>query len=603
MSGDRRGSGRDTVVALTALTGFSLVWGPVLVDLVGAWSGGGYYTYGYLVPLFSAFLVWDERRTLAGPPAWRLEGLVVVAAGFGLLLVGGSIQSLSLRGLSLVIAVAGLALFALGPARFRRLSFATAFLVFMTPLPHGVIPAVSLPLQRLAAASTGTVLALIGVPVTRDGLLLELPTVTLQVTEACNGLRFLLAMTVLGVAFAWATRARLGERAVIVAAALLVAIGANVVRVIGTALLADLYGPEAAMGFFHLAYGKVVYLAALVPFVAFVIRLRRRGDVSSPLPSAAPDAGPLTVSVLVPTKNRPALLAEAVRSLLRQTARIDELVIADQSDTEDGRHAVEALLAAQPEERRPALIHVWDRTINGTAAARNVALERACGDVVVYCDDDVAAEPDVIERLLAHYRRRPGLGGVAPVITNYPAPSWIRRALYTVFCLGPFRDERQPVYWYWRRYAPGRLVRVRMFTGAMMSFRRSALAGVRCDGRFRGPSVGEDIDMCWALSLRGIPLAIATDARIVHNRAPREVRRGEAALITSWAFLYDKHVPKTFGNRAAFLWFLTGVLLVGAVASVQQRRLAPLRSALTGLRHVLNDYEGSSFLAPRSHAA
>src|SRR5207247_2112890 len=120
---------------------------------------------------------------------------------------------------------------------------------------------------------------------------------------------------------------------------------------------------------------------------------------------------------------------------------------------------------------------VWDRASNGAAAAGNAGLDRARGDIVVFCDDDVVPEPVVIERLLAHYAALPELAGLAPLIINYERPGWIGRLGHRIFRLGPFRDERQPVYWNWQRYPEGVLVPVRMFTGALMSVRRAALAG------------------------------------------------------------------------------------------------------------------------------
>src|SRR5207237_7317200 len=118
-------------------------------------------------------------------------------------------------------------------------------------------------------------------------------------------------------------------------------------------------------------------------------------------PRGAHEAPVMTVSVVVPTKDRAALLAETVRALLAQTMVADELIVVDQSATEDGRRAVIALVEAAPAGARPALTYVWDRAINGAAAARNAGLDRARGDIVVFCDDDVVPAPVVIERLLA----------------------------------------------------------------------------------------------------------------------------------------------------------------------------------------------------------
>jgi GT2 family glycosyltransferase len=192
---------------------------------------------------------------------------------------------------------------------------------------------------------------------------------------------------------------------------------------------------------------------------------------------------------------------------------------------------------------------------------------------------------------------------LAPVITNYAPPSLPRRLYRAMFCLGPFRDERQPVYWFWRQYPRPARVPVRMFTGAMMSFRRSALEGVRHDARYRGASVGEDIDLCWTLGRMGARLAIVTDAHIVHNRAPRPTARPEEAQIAAWGFLYQKHLPKTPVTRAAFAWYVVGIFVGALVTAVHERSLEPLRSAAAGLRSVWTDYADSRFLAPAPERA
>jgi len=312
----------------------------------------------------------------------------------------------------------------------------------------------------------------------------------------------------------------------------------------------------------------------------------------------APAAETLTVSVVMPTKNRMLFLVAAVRALLAQTVTPDELIVIDQSDDDTSSARIAALVAATPAPRRPRLTYVLDRTINGAAAARNAGFDRATGDIVVCCDDDVLAEPTVIERLLTHYRVAPEYAALAPVITNYEPPGALHRAYNSVFCLGPFRDERQLVYWFWRDYPRPARVPVRMFTGAMMSFRRSALEGLRHDARYRGASVGEDIDLCWTLWRRGARLAIVTDAHIVHNRAPRPASRYEEAQIASWGFLYQKHLPRTLATRAAFAWYIAGVFVSATVYAVHERSLDPLRSAVAGLRGVWTDYAHTKFLVP-----
>ncbi len=269
---------RAGVVALVVTAAILLValYAPVMRALVEVWATIPYYSYGFLVPVFSAWALWDNRHQLAHPaPAWSAGGLALLGGGLALLVAGTSLRSLPLAALSIPVVLAGLARLVLGPSRFGAAVFPLAFLAFMAPLPDGALPALSLPLQRLAAWFAGHALEVLGIPVVREGLRIELPSVILLVTEACNGLRFLLAMIVVGTAFAWTTQPSPARRAAVVALAIVVAIVANLARVTGTGLLAHYWGPEAAMGFVHVAYGKLIYLVMLLPFVAGVLLLRR----------------------------------------------------------------------------------------------------------------------------------------------------------------------------------------------------------------------------------------------------------------------------------------------------------------------------------------
>lgn len=254
-----------------------LLYAPTLHELAALWLRVPYYSYGFLVPLFSAYLLWESRaRWWPGRPAWSGQGLMLLAAGLGLLATGLALDSLTLAVLSVPCSLGGIARLGLGRERAKAVAFPLLFLGLMAPVPAAALAAVSLPLQRLAAWFTERALAMLGVSAVREGLFVHLRAVTLEIDEGCSGLRFLLAMIVVGIAFAWLGPASPGRRAAIVILAVAVGLGANLVRVLGTALLAEHYGREAATGFFHLAYGKVVYAVMLVPFIAGVLLLWRR---------------------------------------------------------------------------------------------------------------------------------------------------------------------------------------------------------------------------------------------------------------------------------------------------------------------------------------
>jgi exosortase len=253
------------------------LYGPVLSDLVGVWTTNPYYSYGFVVPLFSAWASWDARDSLRGVrPAWSWLGLGLAGAGLALLATGDANGSLTMRALSLPAVLAGALVLVMGPGRFAALLFPVVFLAFMAPLPADVIPAISRQLQGLAAWFTAHVLPMVGIPAALDGFSVRIPGFVLDVNESCNGLRFLLAMIVIGAAVAWSTRTGPRRRFGIVALAVVVALAANLIRVAGTGFIAYQYGAAAASGASHVVWGKAVYLTMLVPFALGVIALRRR---------------------------------------------------------------------------------------------------------------------------------------------------------------------------------------------------------------------------------------------------------------------------------------------------------------------------------------
>jgi exosortase len=253
-----------------------VAWVFVLRELAAVWWNVPYYSHALLVPLFSAWLIMDEVRS--GPPGSPapLPGALLLVVAAGALLAGITAGSLPLRALSIVPGAFGVALLARGAAGTRAVAFPLGFLVFMVPLPDAVLPRLSLELQQIAAGFAALALPALGIPAVPDGLFIHLPAdVVLHVSEDCNGMRFLFAMLAVGTAFAGTVLHTCARRALTVALAVVTAIAANGVRVTGTGVIAYTWGPEAASGFLHLAYGKAVYAVMLVPFAALVLLLRR----------------------------------------------------------------------------------------------------------------------------------------------------------------------------------------------------------------------------------------------------------------------------------------------------------------------------------------
>jgi exosortase len=265
-----------------------VLWAPTLGQMIHAWRADSYAGHGPFVPLFSALVAWIERdRLRAAAASGHPAGLVLVAAGVAALGLGHLAGSLLLQGFSLVAAVAGVVAWRFGWACLRAAAFPVVFLVLMVPLPRAVVEVVTLELQLFAAGFAAGALRLLGIPVYQTGIVIELPALTLKVAEVCNGLRFLLALLVLTVAFAQVTQRTLGRKIVLTAAAIPIAILANATRVAVIGLAVQLVGPQAASGAIHHAIGKVVWVLTLVPLVVFGILLAR-GEARTGVESRAP---------------------------------------------------------------------------------------------------------------------------------------------------------------------------------------------------------------------------------------------------------------------------------------------------------------------------
>lgn len=252
--------------AVSLLAGaVTFVYWQVFVRLVDAWANDGNYSHGYLIVPIAAYFVWERRaqlRSTTPRPTWF--GLVVFAGGILVLLAGLLGSELFLSRISLLGVLAGMVLFLLGWRHLRILAFPLAFLLLMIPLPAIIFNQIAFPLQLFASRVGETVISAAGIPVLREGNVLILANTSLEVAEACSGIRSLISLLTLGILYGYFSDPRGWVRTAIALSAIPVAILANGARVAGTGILAHWWGPEAAQGFFHEFSGWVVFIVAFV---------------------------------------------------------------------------------------------------------------------------------------------------------------------------------------------------------------------------------------------------------------------------------------------------------------------------------------------------
>lgn len=240
-----------------------------LTRLLSQWTHDQNFSHGFFVPLFSAFVIWQDRDRLARidpRPAWF--GLAVLAAGLCLLIIGQMGAELFLARFSLLLLLAGVVILFYGWNLFRAVMFPWAFLLLMIPIPAIVLNQITFPLQLLASRVAAAILPLLGVPIFREGNVISLPRMTLEVAEACSGIRSLMSLVTLAIIYGYLLEKRLWVRWVLALASVPIAVAANSVRIIGTGLLVQYWDPNKAEGFFHASWGWIIFVIALAMLYA-----------------------------------------------------------------------------------------------------------------------------------------------------------------------------------------------------------------------------------------------------------------------------------------------------------------------------------------------
>jgi len=248
--------------AVCLVGGFLLCYGPILVGMVLQWWNVSFYSYAFLIPVVSAYLVWIRRDQLSAlvPQPHYMGGAILLGAGLLALLIGQAGGIKALQQVSLLITLPGMVLWLFGKAVLRALWLPIAFLWFMIPIWEVVTDPLHLPFQSLSANLGVMMLRVVGIPVYQDGVFIHLPNITLEVARACSGVNYLIAVLATSIPLATIVLTAVWRRVVLVLLAMAVSALANSLRVALIGMLAyydlsgDLHGP------YHMLHGVFVSL-------------------------------------------------------------------------------------------------------------------------------------------------------------------------------------------------------------------------------------------------------------------------------------------------------------------------------------------------------
>ena len=257
---------KKSILGFVVLAGcFAVLYHHVIAKLVHDWYSDDNYSHGFLIVPIALYFVWERRNKLkeaiTRPSAW---GLVIVLGSVALLLAGILGSELFLTRISILGIIGGAVLFLYGRNHLKILFFPIAFLLLMIPIPAIIFNQIAFPLQLLASRFGELALMACRVPVLREGNVIHLANTSLEVAEACSGIRSLVSLLTLGIVYGYFTDSRLWIRVILALGTIPIAIAANGIRVAGTGIAAHYYGPQAAQGFFHSFSGWIIFIAAFI---------------------------------------------------------------------------------------------------------------------------------------------------------------------------------------------------------------------------------------------------------------------------------------------------------------------------------------------------
>src|SRR6266853_3397332 len=236
------------------------LYGPVVIQMVVQWWHDPDYSHGFVVPLFVSYVLCqrrhDLRQVLFAPNSL---GFPVMLGAIGLLLVGTLGAELFVSRCSLLFLFAGMILFFAGWKMLRAVAFPLAFLMLMIPLPSLIYNQAIFPLQFLASRLASNSLELLRIPVLREGNVLVLPNYSLEVIEACSGIRSLMSLIALAAAYGYFVDRRVWARITLVVLMLPIAVASNALRVVGAGVVTYFWGSQYAEGFFHFFQGWLIF--------------------------------------------------------------------------------------------------------------------------------------------------------------------------------------------------------------------------------------------------------------------------------------------------------------------------------------------------------
>lgn len=251
------------------------IYAPTIWWMVDRWNAkDSYYSHGFLVPLVSLYVLWLKKKRLSAiKPKPVVLGLWLLIAGLLIHMLSAFFRVYFTSAFSSLLVISGIVLYFSGVEMFRETLFAILFLVFMIPLPLIAVVGITFKLKMFAAYWANKIVNGLGIRAILDGSVIKMRHTHVIVEDVCSGLRSLISLLALGTIVAYLSKLSRWKKVVVFFAAGVMAIVANIVRIVFMALTSEIYGAKFTEGFLHTLSGLIVFVVAFAGLMMVVKEL------------------------------------------------------------------------------------------------------------------------------------------------------------------------------------------------------------------------------------------------------------------------------------------------------------------------------------------
>lgn len=268
---------KQTLIQIFILiAGFVFVYHKAILMLISDWSKDPNFSHGFLIPFVALYMIWYKKNELGEIiPKPSLTGIVVIVCGMMIHMAGSLGSELFLMRFSMIITLSGIIIYFCGFEIFKRVLIPVAYLIMMIPIPTILWNQVAFPLQLFSAQLSAKAINMLNIPVFREGNILNLANTSLEVVDACSGIRSLTSLLALTGAFSFLAPLSIIKKWILFFSAVPIAVAVNVIRLTITGCMAAWIGPETAQGFLHDISGLIIFGAALIlVYLVFMIEMK-----------------------------------------------------------------------------------------------------------------------------------------------------------------------------------------------------------------------------------------------------------------------------------------------------------------------------------------